>query len=226
MKILQIILFLSLATYVGMSQDDSTKYVEYTPDYKYTDGIFLSFDQVKKNQPVSIDKIITKEDYNDATFFKNLVKEEVIAVFDNNGMRKEIKPGDVWGYAKMGVLYINYNDEFNRIPVVGSIAHFVSNYTIENSRAPDYAYNPYYYNDPYRHLNNRTYATKEMRQYLIDWESGDVYYYEWKSLKVLLMRDPELYEEYNNLKKRKQKKLVFFYLRRFNERNPLMVPLL
>ncbi len=225
MKLLPFILLLCsfLQSY---TQADTLDLIKYTPDYKFTDGLFLSIDQVKNNSPISLDKIITTEDYNDVNFFKNVLKEETIAIFDEHGMRKELKVADLWGYSKMGVLYILYNDEFNRIPVLGRISHFVSNFTIENNRVADYAYNPYYYNDPYySRNNNRTYATKEMRQYLIDWDTGDVYFYDWKSLKVLLMKDPQLYEEFNDLKKRKQKKMVFFYLRKFNERNPIMVPL-
>jgi len=38
------------------------------------------------------------------------------------------------------------------------------------------------------------------------------------------MKDTSLYDEFNNLSKRKQKKMLFYYLRKFNERNPLLIP--
>jgi hypothetical protein len=63
-----------------------------------------------------------------------------------------------------------------------------------------------------------------MRQYLIDFESGKVMDYDYKSMEVLLMKDPELHDEYMKLSKRKKKQLKFFYLRKFNERNPLYLP--
>ena len=38
------------------------------------------------------------------------------------------------------------------------------------------------------------------------------------------MRDPELHDEYIGLRKRKKKQLKFFYIRKFNEQNPLYFP--
>jgi hypothetical protein len=48
--------------------------------------------------------------------------------------------------------------------------------------------------------------------------------YDFKSIEVLLMKDPELYDEFVALRKRKKKQLKFYYLRKFNERNPLLIP--
>ena len=41
---------------------------------------------------------------------------------------------------------------------------------------------------------------------------------------LLLMKDNELYEEYVQLSKRKKKDLMFVYIRKFNEKNPLFIP--
>jgi len=93
-------------------------------------------------------------------------------------------------------------------------------------------YDPYYYNDyydyyynPYMHRPyNRTTRTREMRQYLIDFISGQVLEFDLDAVKSVLINDEELYAEFNGLKKRQQKELMFFYIRRFNEKNPLYVP--
>jgi len=63
-----------------------------------------------------------------------------------------------------------------------------------------------------------------LRQYLIDFETGKIYEFDVESVKVLIMRDPELYEEFVKLTKKKQKELMFVYIRKFNERNPLYLP--
>ncbi|MGC9341247.1 MAG: hypothetical protein ACP5E3_00955, partial [Bacteroidales bacterium] len=63
-----------------------------------------------------------------------------------------------------------------------------------------------------------------MKQYLLDFETGKLLDYDFKSVEVLLMRDPELHSEYVELRKRKKKQLKFFYIRKFNERNPLYLP--
>ena len=45
--------------------------------------------------------------------------------------------------------------------------------------------------------------------------------YDVASVEVLLMKDPELHDEYVTLRNRKKKQLKFLYIRKFNERNPL-----
>jgi hypothetical protein len=67
-------------------------------------------------------------------------------------------------------------------------------------------------------------ASTDLRQYLLDFESGDVLEYEVESVEVLLMRDPELADEYHALRNRKQKQMKFVYIRRFNEKHPLYFP--
>ena len=47
--------------------------VKYTPDFRFNDGIYLNFDQVKTNSPIPKAKILTSTDYNDKDFFKNLL---------------------------------------------------------------------------------------------------------------------------------------------------------
>ena len=42
--------------------------------------------------------------------------------------------------------------------------------------------------------------------------------------KRLLMKDAELYEEFVKERKKKQKDLMFIYLRKYNEKHPLMLP--
>ena len=63
-----------------------------------------------------------------------------------------------------------------------------------------------------------------MKQYLLDFETGKVMDYDYKTIEFLLMEDPALHDEYASLRKRKKKQLKFYYLRKFNERNPLFVP--
>ena len=64
----------------------------------------------------------------------------------------------------------------------------------------------------------------ELKQYLIDFESGKVLEFDIDNTELLLMKDNKLYEEYVQLSKKKRKDLMFVYIRKFNENNPLYVP--
>lgn len=219
-----IFLLVVSANLLAVGQADGQKTVKYTPDFQFTEGIYLSFEQVQNNNPIPKSMIVSNQDVDDIEFFDKLFEEDKLVLFDKNGMKIEIQKKEVWGYCKLGAIYIYHNEDFNRIPVIGSISHFVASETVENYRG----YDPYYRGyDPYYYNNARgRYPTtsKELRQYMLDFETGQVLDYNRESLKVFLMRDPALYEEFNNLSKRKQKKMVFLFLRRFNEKNPLMIP--
>ena len=209
--------------YFLAGQKDTTTLIKYTPDFKFNEGIYLNFEQFRSNQPIPKSFIITNKSMDDIDFFDAVFEEEKIIVYDKNGMKNEINTDKIWGYCNLGIVFIQYNNEFNRIPVIGSISHFVSNFTSTQYRRNDpfnSYYNPYAY-DPL--MRNQTYTTKELRQYILDVETGKVIDYTYENLMVILMRDAELYEEFNNLKRRQKKKMVFFFLRKYNERNPLFI---
>jgi hypothetical protein len=91
-----------------------------------------------------------------------------------------------------------------------------------------YYYNPYHYNSYYYYNRyNRPhprYQGTELTQYLLNFKTGEVLDYDTESVEVLLIDDPELYDEYQSLRNRKRKQMKFVFIRRFNERNPLFFP--
>jgi hypothetical protein len=63
-----------------------------------------------------------------------------------------------------------------------------------------------------------------MRQFLLDFETGKIMEYEVQGVEVLLMKDPELHDEFEALGNKKKKQMKFLFIRKFNERNPLYIP--
>jgi len=215
--------------------------VKYTLNFRFKDGIYLNFDQVKTNSPVPKSKLLTSADYNDRDFFNKVFASEKIYFYDEMGVRQEVKKEDIWGYARNGILYVMIQGNFNRITFVGNICHFVADVTTYDNRYDYYSpyygyYDPYYY--PYSYYGGyypygmyyspyyRPYNTarNELRQYIIDFETGKILEFTVENVKLLIMKDPELYEEFVKLPKKKQKELMFVYVRKFNERNPLYLP--
>ncbi|MBI4647345.1 MAG: hypothetical protein HY738_12360 [Bacteroidia bacterium] len=206
------------------SQDtDTLSMVKYTPDYKFKDGIYLNFEQVKNNSPVSLTRIISdlkldELDYTQIEIGGVLLKKENISFVDDLGVSQKVRVSSIWGYCRNGSLYINWNDEFNRIPVFGKVSHFVANVTVYHE---PYGNPLYYYNNLYDSPMN---YSEEMRQYILDFETGKVMEFSIEALEVILMRDSTLYDEFSMLKRKKKKQLLFVYLRKYNERNPLFLP--
>ena len=193
--------------------------VKYTPDFVFNEGFYTGFEQVRVNSPIPPARLITDFDYTDSDFFNKVLDGKKISYFDQFGIRQEVAVNKLWGISKNGAMYIRIGQVFNRVTFIGSICHFVATITTYNTRYYDpYYYNPYSY---YRYMYSPpTYATSEMKQFLIDFETGEVLDYTVESVDVLLMKDPELHDEFAALRKKKRKQLKFMYIRKFNERNP------
>jgi len=237
-KFFSMSLFLLGISLQYLSGQEKEGMVKYTPEFKFIDGIYLNFDQVKLNSPIPKAKLLTSIDYNDREFFKKILQINKIYFYDNMGVRQEIAKNTIWGYARNGVLYVQIQENFNRITFVGSICHFVADITTYDSRyynSPYGYYDPYYspygyssyynsynpYYSPYRQSNA---ARNELKQYLIDFETGKVMEFDVENTELLLMKDSQLYEEYVQLSRKKKKELMFVYIRKFNEKNPLYIP--
>jgi len=209
-------------------EDQGKEMVEYSPDFEFNDGIFPNFESVKENNPIPAARIVTDEDLYDRAFYDKVTAQKEITIYDDNGVKKVMRTEDIWGYSRNGILYINVGMAFHRISYMGSICHFVATVTTYNPNYYDpYYYNPYYSNSYY--YNRYSYpqsnvANTDLRQYLLDFKTGDVMEYDTESVEVLLMKDPELSQEYNALRNRKKKQMKFVFIRRFNEKHPLYFP--
>jgi hypothetical protein len=208
---------------------DTSNLVRFTPEFKFTDGIFLNFAQVKTNSPLPKSKVLTTIDFNDDDFFAQIFKEKLINFYDELGLKQSVETKNIWGFARNGNLYIKVNDELNRITYIGSISHFIANITNYSNRAYDPYMNNYYnpynaYNYNYGNPYGNNVPNKEVRQFILDFETGKVLDFDVKGIESILVRDPKLYDEFAALSSRKQKQLKFLYLRKFNERNPLYFP--
>jgi hypothetical protein len=220
-----------------VSGQDQPGLVKYTPDFKFKDGVFLNFDQVKTNSPIAKAKLLTSADYNDRDFFKKVFESGKIYFYDEMGVRQEVDKSNIWGFARNGVLYIQVQDNFNRITFVGNICHFVADVTTYDTRYNNYS--PYGYYDPYSSYGYGSYSPygsyyspysqqsmprNELKQYVIEFETGKVLEFTIDNLKMLLMKDSAIYDEFVQLSRKKEKELMFVYIRKFNEKNPLFLP--
>jgi hypothetical protein len=226
--LIQILTFSIVFLSSGQPKDTSNM-LRFTPDFKFTDGIFLNFAQVKTNSPLPKSKILTTVNFNDDDFFSQIFKEKQINFYDDLGTKQTVETKQIWGFARNGNLYIKVNDELNRITYIGSISHFIANITSYSNRVYDpYMYNSYNPYNPYSYSYGNPYGSnvpnKEVRQFILDFETGKVLDFEVKSIESILVRDPKLYDEFAALSSRKQKQLKFLYVRKFNERNPLYFP--
>ncbi len=213
-----LILLLTLPI-LDLQGQDSTR-VAYSFNYRFTDGIYLGFNQFRNNQPLPPESVVFENSggkYSDVYDFIGNTKE--ISYYNANGNLSTIAVNKIWGYCRNGKPHINYINDFRQIPFIGSLCHFVATITVYYDNNPNLYYDPYYYNA----TPNRYYSTEAV-QVLIDMQTGDILDFNEENLAVLLQRDDSLGKEYSELSKKKKRKMLFYYLRLFNEKNPLYMP--
>ncbi len=215
-----LIAFILLLPVLVQAQTDTikAKKIQFDQDFKFKDGIFLSFEDVRRNNPIPKARIITDLNYNDYAFFEKVLENGVVQVLDEMGQQHEMNSKEIWGFSQNGTLFIKWNEEFNRIPIFGKLCHFIADKTFIENRNDPY-YNSYNYYNPYGSPYSQTVQT-ELRQYILDMETGQVMDFDRENVEIVLARDKELYTEYVNLKNKKKEQLKFLYLRKYNERNP------
>jgi hypothetical protein len=130
------ILLLLFVTVETSAQEDSVRRVQYTPEFRFNDGIYLNFSQVKNNAPIPAIRIVSNNDPFDHNFYKDLTQNKTIGFFDAFGAQQEVQTSQIWGYAQDGKLYVQYNGEFNRIPVIGRVCHFFADITMSHLPHP------------------------------------------------------------------------------------------
>lgn len=198
----------------------------YDHDFTFTDGIYLTKDNLKNNCPIDKSQIKTNLDPTDVTFFEQLIEGKEISIFDQLGNEQKIPTSKIFGYCNDGSIYINYNGNFCRLGIVGNICHFLGYKTVYHSPTYPYyggygyGYSPYYYGGG---MNRQT-TTSESQQYFYNFETGEILEYNSSNMEHLLMADPKIHDEYTDLSRKKKRDKLFYYMRLYNEKHPLYVP--
>lgn len=190
---------------MSFSQSDSIKY---SFGFKFTDGIYLTFEEFKNNDPSIKEKVIISDNPQTQFLIGNFLKVENISYYDPSGNVQQLNRKEVWGFCSNGSVYIMFKDNFHRVFKIGSIMHFVEEH------------NRFFYD---RSNPNSNFTRKiKLVEYLIDYKTGRILPYNLENFKLFLKRDDELYNEFVSLKKeKKMKEQMFIYLNKYNYKHPI-----
>ncbi|GAB4140365.1 MAG: hypothetical protein Fur0041_15530 [Bacteroidia bacterium] len=186
-----------------------TDSVVYSSSFAFKPGVYLNYEQFRNNQPVGKDQLLS--DYNpaDLDYVRKIVISGAVRYKDEKGNEVKVNASALWGFSENNAVYIRFNSDFNRIMVMGSVCHFTATVTTYMSTGPTNM--------------GGTYGTpvQSSQQFLLDTQTGKILDYNQGNVVYILQRDPALYAEYSALKKRKRKELMFYYIRKYNDRHPL-----
>jgi hypothetical protein len=201
---LTMLLLTVLLSAEALSAQDSAAWA---PPFHLQEGIYLDYFQFRENRPVPRSAIVSDYDTTRLDFLRQVTSAKTVSYRAANGKVEEVSPSSLWGFCENNSLYVRFNGDFNKIMVTGSICHFTAMYTTYMSTGPT--------------MGGPNYGTpvQSMQQYIFDTESGRIYDFNLQNMEFLLSRDQALYAEFMNLRKSKRKKMMFFYLRKYNEKH-------
>ncbi len=191
------------------AQKDS---LPYSKDFTITEGIYLSYQDFRNNQPVPKDRIISNYNRNDMNFIADVLAKDEFQYKDSTGKEHKMNCRSVWGFCNNRTVFIYHKNSFNRVPIIGNICHFTA-----------YVYTYATHGNPY-YDNTMLNTIPDLRSFMLDTKTGMVMEFLPASLETVLKRDDTLYKQYMALSKRKKRDSCFLYLRKYNEKHPLMFP--
>jgi len=208
------LLFFCFLQFLVRAQDS----VAYTRDFRLYEGLYLSYQDFRYNWPIPKEKINTKINKDQLDFYSKLLEEqEMIDYTERDGAEAKVKTEKVWGYCQNNIIYINQDNNFFRIPVFGAVSNFIGTVEVVG-------YSPGY--DPFMNapINNTAAKTREIRQYLFDFYSGEIVQFSIEKLEEFLKRDEVIYKEFSTLNKKKKKEFATKYIRMYNEKHAVYFP--
>ncbi len=187
------------------AQNDS---IPYSHEFEFNEGIYLTFSSFKQNKPVPVSAIVSGYPKNQLDFFTEVTREKTIQVKDNEGNLQKFETKSIWGYCRNRSVYINFNNQFSKINVIGTLCYFTATVT-RSMGVPD----PMGMNTTYEELHQFVYQTS----------TNKVYDFDAKNMGILLKNDDELYTRFMAMKKRDKPDAIFILLRKYNEKHPLYI---
>jgi len=192
------------------------KAIQYTKDFEFRNGLYISFLDFRNNNPVIASQLISDYNKSSREFFDKVLSKNTFTYTDSTGNEQTLKTDDIWGYCSNGIIYLNHGTDFNRVTIIGSICHFVATVPMKIGTS-----DPFNYNDPFYNPPQYTYVSE---QFVLDYESGKVLEFNVSNMEALLSRDAALYKEFSALKKKQKRDSIFLYLRKYNEKHPIYFP--
>ncbi len=220
MKKLFSVLLVSISI-LGLAQRPT---VAYTRDYEFKEGVYITPFQFENNQPVPKSKIISNVAPNRVDFIGEVMKQKVLTYLDSvSGQEQKIGIENVWGYCQNRILYIYYNKKFVRMNTIGQLCQFTGSVTTTISN-PMYTGMGMGMGMGYPGYGGGTSTYEELRQFIFDTRTNQIVEFTPQMTEQLLKDDDELYKEFSELKHRKKTEMMFVYLRKYNDKHPLMLP--
>ena len=214
LKFISSILFCCFA-HLLISQPSGS--IPFDKSFQFKPGLYLEFKDWKNNDPVPFENILTDLDRNSPDFFKKLFSKHYIYFKDAVGKEWKVKPSQIFGLSIHNQVF---DKNFAQIKFIGSICYYadtrvdVINELIEVGLELSTSY------FPNTSSPNRQWSKPDLKEFIIDFATGETTPFNQRNVEVILKRDREIYREYQKAKGAKKDKLYRF-MYEYNKKYPV-----
>jgi hypothetical protein len=185
--------------------------VAYHGGFDFREGLYFTFADFRANAP----RIALKDLLNDQgrPVAELRGTNGRLQHRDSTGALVRLEMDDLWGFCDRDVVYVRSGNGFNRIGLMGNIAHLVFDATYRNWGW-----------DPVWGMGPTSYTVQEQR--LLDMRTGSFLPVNAAGIRRAMQDDPELVGQFDALpaRARNREATVFQFMRRYNERHTLLFP--
>lgn len=205
MKRIILLLFLLVQVVLAAAQTDS---VAWSTKFVFREGIYLTEMQFRCNRPIPASRLVSNYDTTALDFLHKATALREVVWRDSAGIQHDTLVKALFGYCENQHIYLRAGGNFVRLMVIGSLCHFTTTET-----------NYLYTGGP--GVGGNT-PVQQLQQYVYDAQTGAIRAFTLLMMQSFLQqRDPALYAEFMQLRKRQRNQQLFIYLRKYNERHPL-----
>ncbi len=185
--------------------------VAYHGGFDFREGIYFTFADFRTNSPRIPLKDLLNDQGRPMAELRNTNGR--LQYRDSTGALVRLEMDALWGFCDRDVVYVRSGNGFNRIGLMGSIAHLVFDATYRNWGW-----------DPVWGMGPSSYTVQEQR--LMDMRTGAFLPVNAAGIRQAMRDDPELVGQFDALPRRDRNKegAVFQFMRQYNERHPLLFP--
>jgi len=209
LKPLLIISFL-LLNLIFKAQSDS---VMVTEQVGFKEGIYLTHQDFRKNNPITKEQIKTKLDKEQLDFYFKAASNEKLE-YTIGAETYSISTKNIWGLEQNKTLFVNFNGAFFRVPVFGAISYFAG--VVEVTGYYTGVYDPMFGMG-----GSRTVKTKELNEFIMNYYDGKVLSFSINELDMMLSKDADVYKQFKSISRRKRKKQATRFIRMYNQNHPV-----
>lgn len=210
MKVLLLQLLLCFLILPFAVAQDSIPMVRYDKNYRFRDGVYLTFEEWKSGHPrITVFQAVR----TNAMGAQSNIDLRYNCTNDE-GQVSVCTVNKCFAYVMNGALYIaqGYYGYYYRAFLIGSLTHFIafSGYDHRDRM---------YYIDP----NSLLGSENDLSEYLLDFESGTIFPFNFRSFSEFLKeKDTDLYNEL--MQSKQKRRMIHHFLLRYNEKHPVYFP--